>query len=146
MRVIRSRSPGLLFARDAKRARAMPCAETRQDRILFFVAQRFFLKIFHDENRKWKWKMGSRPILFSILHFRSSDLVILDPRGFTAILCDVNHEVGEEAERFTLEETQDRDGAAPDFQLGTLARTEFEHRSPSAGIPRDDDLRLRGVG
>src|SRR5437016_6785923 len=110
MRVIRSRSPGLLFARDARRARAMPCAETRQDRILFFVAQRFFLENFNGEKSKWKMKNGIETHSpFSILHFQRSDLVILHLRGFAAVLCDINHEVGEEAARLALQEAQNHD-------------------------------------
>jgi hypothetical protein len=53
---------GLLFARDIRRAKAMPCIKTRQDMILFFAAQRFSLKTFTAKMENGKWRIGFAPI------------------------------------------------------------------------------------
>src|SRR5829696_6585907 len=76
----------------------------------------------------------------------ASDLVIRDARRLAPVVRLVDLEVGEESGRLVLQDAEHRDGEPTDLQLGALARAELEHRAPGARVPRDDDLRLRGVG
>src|SRR5204862_619347 len=87
--------------------------------------------------RKWAAKKNLSPA--------GSHLVIRDASGLAPVVGDVDLEVGEEARRFLLKDAEHGDGEATDLQLGALARSQLEHRTPGARVPRDDDLRLRGV-
>src|SRR4051794_34995270 len=128
MRVIRSRSPVVLFfAHQLWRARAMPCAKWRQDKILFFAAQRFFLEKKSERrdptpaaDRKNFSECGPPP---SARGSDLSDLVILDARRLASVLCDVDHEVREEALGFTLQQTKRGDREPSNLHLGAFAGT-----------------------
>jgi len=68
--------------------------------------------------------------------------VIRDTRGVEAIDSLVDLEVRKKSWRFPRENPDDLHRAATNLQLGAFARSELEHRSPRARIPRDDDFCL----
>src|ERR1051325_1831178 len=74
---------------------------------------------------------------------RPSNFVVDDARGFLFVVGDVDLEVGEQRAGFALQEPQHRDRHAPDFQLGSLAAAQLEHRAPGARVAGHDDLQDR---
>ena len=99
----------LFFVGGQERCHARSC-----DKIgIYFLSRNDFLEKFFEKNRNGKSEMGTSEKIFRfnpffsfpILHFHRSNFVVIDFRRFATILCDVDHEVGEEARRLTLQKT-----------------------------------------
>src|SRR5688572_30007802 len=76
---------------------------------------------------------------------KESDFVVPDSRRFSPILGLIDLEVGEKSRSFPREKLEDHHRAAPDLELGALARSELQHRPPRPGVRRHHDFRLGGI-
>src|SRR5687768_13251691 len=90
-------------------------------------------------------KFFSPEIFFRTIEEKKSDFVVPDSRRLSPILGLIDLEVREKCRRFPREKLEDHHRAPPDLELGTLARSELQHRPPRPGVRRHHDLRLGGI-
>ena len=83
---------------------------------------------------------------WSSVRFCLLDFVVDDARGLAPVFRLVDLEIREKGWSLPMEKLEHRDGAAADLELGALARSKLQHRSPGPCIRGHYDFRLGGVG